>query len=627
MTQICRLHAILVSILLGIFLSSFAQEYRIEPPQVVLVGVPFDVSVNGEFAPGADLKLVVEGQNVATSSDPLNPNTLNFENIRLDNSGEARIQLRSGESVLASATARAIPAWVSLLPPLIAIGLAFWIRAIVPALFAAIWFGAWAANGLTITGFFTGLFDSFQVYVLNAVVDADHAAIILFTFMLGGMVGIISRNGGMHGIVNYLMDKASDRRSGQVFIWLLGLFIFFDDYANTLIVGNTSRMLSDRLKISRAKLAYLVDSTSAPVATVAIITTWIGFQVGLISDAIDGLNGLDQSAYLIFLNSLSYSFYPFLAIFFVGLIAFSRRDFGAMYEAEKAALQKREIENPEGDEEGDGAELLVKSGIPHRPINALLPILVLIGTVITTIYMTGEGEQLQDILGSADSYKALVYGTLLSVVVAGALSVSQRLLTIDETFTAWYKGVKFMLMGIIVLVMAWALADISNALHTADYIVSLLGETMPMSLLPAAVFIIAAITAFGSGSSWGVMAILMPLVVPLSWAVLENNGGIDASNIHIFYSTIACVLCGAVWADHCSPISDTTILTSMATGCELMEHVRTQIPYALVAGGVALFIGTLPAGFGAPWYLLIFIGFIILAAVIWTFGKTLPEEV
>ena len=155
-------------------------------------------------------------------------------------------------------------------------------------------------------------------------------------------------------------------------------------------------------------------------------------------------------------------------------------------------------------------------------------------------------------------------------------------------------------------------------LHTADYIVSLLGDALPPALLPTIVFLVAAVTAFGTGSSWGVMAILMPLVIPLSWAVLESNGGADEASMHILYSTIACVLCGAVWADHCSPISDTTILTAMATGCDLMDHVRTQLPYAVVTGTVALLLGTLPAGFGAPWYLMLLAGLVTLG-VIWRF--------
>jgi len=192
---------------------------------------------------------------------------------------------------------------------------------------------------------------------------------------------------------------------------------------------------------------------------------------------------------------------------------------------------------------------------------------------------------------------------------------------VNVSLDAWFSGLKFMLMGLLVLLLAWALADISKDLHTADYIVSTLGDTIPMSILPAVIFIIAAATAFGSGSSWGVMAILMPLVIPLTWAVMKNSGGATPENMHIMYSTIACVLTGSVWADHCSPISDTTILTSMASGCELMDHVRTQMPYAVSAGLAALLLGTLPAGFGFPWWALLLLGIGSQVIVVKLFGQ------
>ena len=230
---------------------------------------------------------------------------------------------------------------------------------------------------------------------------------------------------------------------------------------------------------------------------------------------------------------------------------------------------------------------------------------------------------MREILGSSDTFSALMHSTLLSAITAAILSISSGTLSINETLDAWFSGVKFMLMGLLVLLLAWALADVSKDLQTAEYIVSNLGDAIPMNLLPAIVFVVAAITAFGSGSSWGVMAILMPLVIPLSWAVMENHGAANPENYHIMYSSVACVLTGAVWADHCSPISDTTILTSMASGCELMDHVWTQMPYAISAGLAALFLCTIPAGFGLPWWILLIIGIISQILIVSFFGKKL----
>jgi len=215
----------------------------------------------------------------------------------------------------------------------------------------------------------------------------------------------------------------------------------------------------------------------------------------------------------------------------------------------------------------------------------------------------------------------LMHSTLLSVLVAAILSISQGILNLNETIDAWFSGVKFMLMGMLVLILAWGLADISQDLNTANYIVSALGETIPISFLPTIVFIVAATTAFGTGSSWGVMAILMPLVIPLTWTVMEYHDATNPENYHILYSSIACVLTGSVWADHCSPISDTTILATMASGCELMDHVWTQMPYALSTGAAALFLGTLPASFGAPWWFLLLIGILSQALLIHYFGQ------
>ena len=584
-------------------------------PKVALKGIEFTVIFNGKFSDDDVYKLETDAKSLSPSKKT--KYKLIFNNIALDQIGQSTLILEKNKLEIYKLKKLAIYPWVSTLPPIIAIILAFLTRSIVPSIFIAIWFGSWAVNGMTFTGVFTGLLDTFNVFILNTILDRDHTIIALFSLMLGGMVGIIYRNGGMHGIIQLLIKKANTPKKAQISIWFFGLIIFFDDYSNTLIVGNTSRLLCDKLGISREKLAYLVDSTSAPVATIAVITTWIGFQISIISDSIENISGITESAYLLFINSIAYSFYPFLALFLVGLVVFTGKDFGPMVDAEKKARKNKQIKTTR---QNDSEELKVKEDIPYKAINAILPIAILIVSMFYFIFTSGQGDTIKDILGSSDTFSALMHSTLLSAFSAAILSIGQRLLTIDETFEAWYGGVKFMMMGLLVLVLAWALADISKELHTADYIVSILGDKIPIQILPMVVFIIAAITAFGSGSSWGVMAILMPLVIPLCWAVMDNYGGPSSENIHILYSTIACVLTGAVWADHCSPISDTTILTSMASGCDLMDHVKTQMPYALIAGSIALFLGTIPAGFGVPWWILLGLGFILLFIIVNKYG-------
>ena len=611
--------------IVGIFMSYFlfGQVVTVDAPRVVLKNIEFNVSYAGDFSQSDAVELWVNGKSIQPTS--LSNKSVIYNDVLVENSGEASFRLLQGDKTIHQFDRKVISGWISVLPPLIAIILAFASRSVIPSLFAAIWFGVWSLSRFSVMDIIPSLLDSFYVYILNTMIDRDHAILILFTLMLGGMVGIIYRNGGMHGIIKHLIKKADTPRKGQIAIWLFGIIIFFDDYSNTLIVGNTSRLLCDKLKISRQKLAYLVDSTSAPVATIAVITTWIGFQVGIISDALPGLEGMTESAYMLFIHSIPYSFYPFLAIILVGLIVTTGTDFGPMVQAEERARAGIKY-TPDMDDLGadageDSNELFVKNNISPKARNAIIPIVVLVVSMLYFIFTSGEGDSIKEILGSSDTFGALMHSTLLSALVAAGLSLGQGILNVNETLDAWFSGLKFMLMGLLVLLLAWALADISKDLHTADFIVSTLGDSIPMSILPAIVFLIAAATAFGSGSSWGVMAILMPLVIPLTWAVMGHNGGATPENMHILYSTIACVLTGSVWADHCSPISDTTILTSMASGCELMDHVRTQMPYAISAGVAALLLGTLPAGFGFPWWLLLLLGIISQVLVVRFFGK------
>ena len=598
--------------------SLYGQNITLNAPKVILKNIPFNISFSGENINRDDLLLVVNKSVIVPSSN--SKNTISFNQISISHL-DGPIQLIDGNEILYQFNSTLISGWVSILPPLIAIILAFIYRTVVPALFAAIWYGAWAVSGFGFSTLIPSLLNTFNYYIANTIIDRDHAIIILFTFMLGGMVGIVYRNGGMHGIIKHMIRKADTPKKGQIAIWLFGIIVFFDDYSNTLIVGNTSRLLCDKLKISRQKLAYLVDSTSAPVATIAVITTWIGFQIGIISDSLENIPEIQETAYLLFIHSIPYSFYPFLAIALVGLVVVTGKDFGPMLLAEKKA-RAGEIEHTNHESNNsDSDDLFLKQGVNQKARNAIIPIGVLVTSMLYFIFTTGEGETIKDILGSSDTFSALMHATLLSALTAALMSVGQGLLTINETLDAWFAGLKFMLMGFLVLVLAWALADISKDLNTANYVVSTLGDSIPMELLPTVVFIVSAILAFGSGSSWGVMAILMPLVIPLTWAVISNNGGESIENMHILYSTIACVLTGSVWADHCSPISDTTILTSMASGCELMDHVRTQMPYAISAGLAALLLGTLPAGFGTPWWILLIAGIISQVLIINYFGQ------
>ena len=601
----------------------------VEPPKVVLKGIPFSVEVEAGGSPADDVRLRVAGESYEAS---FSDGTATVEDIVVDQNGEVSMAVVAGGEQVAEESTNSVPGWFSILPPLLAIAVALITRQVVPALFLGIYIGAAMAYGITLDALWYGLVDTINVYVIEALSPPDgstgHASIIVFTLMIGGMVGIISRNGGMRGIVNRIIGFASTPQRGQTATGILGVVIFFDDYANTLVVGNTMRSITDRLKISREKLAYIVDSTAAPVATIALISTWIGFQVGLIDEAVGNIEGFSQSAYSIFLNSIPYAFYPILAIVFVFAVALTGRDFGPMYGAEVRSRVEGKVlrDDADVDPAAAGDELEPGEGTPERAFNAVIPIVVLVGVAMIGLYVTGSGESLQDIIGSADPFASLVWASLLSVLVAVALTVGQRLLTLGETMNAWYVGLRAMLFVLVILVMAWALASVTEVLHTGDYLVSVLGESLPPAVVPALIFVVAAATAFATGTSWGTMGILIPLTVPLSWAILQANGMDNPDGYYILYASVSTVLAGAVWGDHCSPISDTTIISSMASGSDHIDHVRTQLPYALFTGVVALLFGLLPVGFGLPWWLMLPIVIAVSVGGLFVFGKKADDE-
>lgn len=514
--------------------------------------------------------------------------------------------------------------WISILPPLLAIALALLTRHILPSLLAGVWLGAWLLGGSTLTGVATSLLDTVGVHIVEALANEDHVKIIVFTLMIGGMVGIIRRNGGTDGIVRRVTRWASNPRRGQVAAGGLGVAVFFDDYANTLVVGNTMRPITDRLRISREKLAYIVDSTAAPVATVALFTTWIGFQVGLIGET-TGKIGLEKSGFAVFVESLQYAFYPILAVVLVFAIAGSGRDFGPMLAAERRARAGQVLRGGShlGNAEALAKELRPAEDTPRRLSNAVVPIV----TTLVGLLVTGEGSNLMEIMGDGDAFAALLWGSLLAVIVAAVLSIGQRIMTVGQTVESWFSGVTAMLNVVIILTLAWSLSSLAEKLGTAEFLARALGDTIPAALLPAILFVLAAAVAFATGTSWGTMGILTPLAVPLAWAVLQAQGDALPGGHPILFASVSTVLAGAVFGDHCSPISDTTVISSLASQCDVVDHVRTQLPYALYAGAVAVVFGLLPVGLGVPWWLAFPLAIAALLAGLRLLGKRVPDAV
>ena len=511
------------------------------------------------------------------------------------------------------------PGWLTLLPPLIAIVLALIFREVVVSLFFGIWLGALLLNDWNPL---TASMRSLDEFIVGSVAgDADKLSIVVFSLLLGGMVGIMSRSGGTRGIVEAMRPLATSPRRGLFFTWLAGIAIFFDDYANTLIVGNTMRPVTDRLRVSREKLAYIVDSTAAPVAAIAVISTWVGFEISLIGDAMQTSAAqttdpvlreqlLAANPFNVFLHSIPYLFYPIFAVIFVLLTILTRRDFGPMLVAEVRARTTGQLIRPGSTPAADvsGGALEPDEGIPHRWYYAGVPVLVVIAVALIGIYSTGYAAldgapaRISNIVGGADPFRTLIWASASGVATALILSIAGRALTLQKAIEAMVDGMKAMLMAMIILVLAWGLGSVTEALGTGPYLASTISDALPLFVLPVLVFFVAAVISFATGTSWGTMAILFPVVIPLAVAMGAGVGFDGGEHYSILLGVISSVMAGSLFGDHCSPISDTTIMSSMASGCDHIDHVRTQLPYAAAVAAIAMLVGDIPTSFGlTPW--------------------------
>ncbi len=528
----------------------------------------------------------------------------------------------------------------SLLPPVVAIFLAFKTKQVLPSLFAAIFVGATIIGGGNV---FVGFSDTITKYIAGSVASEWNAGIIVFDIALGGMIGIVAKSGGARAIAEALAKKATTAKSGMVATWAMGLLIFFDDYSNTLLVGTTMRPLTDKLRISREKLAFLTDSTAAPVASMALISTWVAYEMGLLRDAFTTI-GIEMNIYDVFLKSIPFRFYSLIMIGFVLFIAITGRDYGPMLKAERRARK-------EGKLVADGStplaskeltEMNIKEGMPLRKRNAILPVLTVVVMVIVGLYINGKSavlggtdielinkvketpfafDVIRDIIGSANAAVAMMWASFAGSLVAFALVLSQKILTFNETMEAWIDGAKSLVIAIMVLVMAWGIGSMCKDLGTAKYLVTLLEGKISANIIPLAVFILGCLIAFSTGTSWGTTAIMMPIAVPL---VFNLSGGDTGT---LLFATIGAVFTGAVFGDHCSPISDTTIMSSMSAASDHIDHVKTQIPYSLTVAIIAVIVGYLPAAlFGINPLISLILGYGLAFLVIKKIGKPVMDE-
>jgi|LGOV01.1.fsa_nt_gb Na+/H+ antiporter NhaC len=527
---------------------------------------------------------------------------------------------------------------LSLVPPLIAIVLAFTTKQVIPALFAAIWGGAIILTGNPLSGFALTI----EKYIAGSIANPWNAGIIVFDMALGGTIGIVAKSGGAKAIADWLGTKAKSAKSGMVATWAMGLLIFFDDYSNTLLVGTTMRPLTDKLKISREKLSFITDATAAPIASMAFIATWTAYEMGLLRDAFNSI-GVEVNVYGAFLQSIPFRFYSLIMVGFVLMICFTGKDFGPMLKAEARARQTGKLI-------ADGAiplaskeltEMEISDEIPLRMRNAIIPILTVIAFVVIGLYVNGRGailasdntaliEQIKetpfaftvirDALGYSNASVAMMWASFAGTIVAFTMVLTQKILTFRETMDAWVDGAKSLVIAVFVLVLAWGIGSVAKDLGTAKFLISILSGKISPNVIPMVVFLLGCLIAFSTGTSWGTTALMMPIAVPLVYELSGGDTGV------LLYATIGAVFTGAVFGDHCSPISDTTIMSSMAAASDHIDHVKTQMPYAVTAATVAVAVGYLPAAvLGINPFISVIAGWAICYAIIKIKGQR-PED-
>lgn len=485
----------------------------------------------------------------------------------------------------------------SLVPPLLAILLCIILREALISLIFAVWMGATIINQ---GNFWSGITKTADT-LISSVADSWNASIILFFFMVGGLMGIIFFSGGGQAFLENISKKAKNSKMAQIFAWIGGIVVFLDDYANAAFVGNLFRPLSDKYHVSREKLSYIVDSTAAPVSSIFLISTWIGYQVGVIGDALP--ESVTVSPYFLWLHSIPYSFYSIFAIAMVGLIAYTGRDFGPMLKAEYRARTTGELWAKDSRPLSGTSDLKVAKNASLKPINLWLPLAVLIVLSFYFMWQTGGGSEAESItaaISDADSMLSILYGTIIAFVLAMVMYLFQKIASVAEIMDSFMGGARMMVYATLILISAWSIGSICSELGTAAYVVSAVEGVMSPIALPIITFILSAFIALATGTSWGTMAIVTPLVIPLAVSI--------GTPLPI---AISAVLTGAVMGDHCSPISDTTVMSSTFSGSDHIDHVKTQLPYAIVVALIAAICYIL-AGIGLPVLIDLIIGIGIL---------------
>ena len=519
--------------------------------------------------------------------------------------------------------------WYSVFPPLIAITLAVITTRLFLSLGVAVGTGlllSWGQQQISFQSFFSEVVWFVRaVTVGNDGIDLFNFWVILFVLFMMSMISVVIASGGIGSAISLLSYLAKGPRTTQLITAIMGTVIFIGDYSNAMLVGPTMRPITDKYKVSREKLAYIVDSTSAPIAGLAFVSTWIGYEVGLFNSVAETI-GLDSDGYSMFFDALPFRFYCILTILFVIVNSVSGRDYGMMRRAQRRARETGNVSEHDAKVMGGIKVHSDFEKLNMQILSAFIPLILLFGLILGGLWIDGKGSgsffsliAWRDALSNANNVKILASASIISFVAAIICAGIFSKMSLSEIGSAAIGGLSGALLPIAIILCAWGIKASCDKLMTGPYIASLLSDVVSPLWFPALVFIVASLTSFATGTSWGTMAILIPTAIPVAYVLDGSTYGI---------TTIIClgaVLDGAIFGDHCSPISDTTILSAIVSSCDPMHHVRTQMPYALTVAVIALICGYLPAALGLPSYLGILIGLGVIVLLYYLLTRLQPE--
>jgi Na+/H+ antiporter NhaC len=574
--------------------------------RVCLIGFPLDVSIRCVDAEGATVPF--DGRVRVTGVEGVLPE----EGVELSR-GRALlkgVRLTSGEVSVADASTariRMLPGFLSLLPPILAIALLFAVRHSVFAFLAGIWGGM-----IFLAGLFPSFPRTFDTAILGAIVAPEHASILLFVLSVGGLVAVLQKSGGSHALADALWKFVESRRLAQGLAALAGALFFFEPRAGCLWSGAAVRPLSDRLRVSRAKLAFLIDSTASPVAMLAVLSTFAALQI----EAIGG----GPAARDVYLRALPFAFYPAFALAMVAAVVILQRDFGPMKRSEQSALSTGKLTWQRAQPLLDPDVTLMASaeGRPHYWFNSVVPLAALFLFFAAALLIEGfrtapvggglGGALLAGARGEPLG-RALIWSGFGAALVAIGMATFTRSLSLEEAVETWVRGVRGAARGALLLILAWALVGVCEGLDTGAYLARFVGTSLPPAVFPAALFAAAALASFATGSAVSTSAVMIALALSA-----------DESTRHI---SVAAILSGSLLGDHLSPYAPTTLFAAAGAGCGLTEHFYTQLPYGLAAAAAALFLGFLPAGLGIPPAFSFAVGAVALVGVTLLAGQRL----